>query len=101
MTHSLLHIINKPPSHRCFSDCLRTCSQGNSILLIEDAVYATSHWPSQFLTIIEKKSLNVYALDADLRARGLSTEPQDDLNIIDDKGFVELTLSHDKSQSWF
>mgnify|MGYP000221089687 CR=1 FL=1 len=101
MTSSLLHIINKSPSHRCFSDCLRTCSKGNSIILIEDGVYATAQWSSQFLATTKDQSLNVYALEADMRARGLSTQHQNGLNIIDDKGFVELTLSHSKSQSWF
>jgi tRNA 2-thiouridine synthesizing protein B len=43
----------------------------------------------------------VYALEADLQARGVNTDSMiDGISLVDYDGFVKLTTEYDKVQSW-
>lgn len=99
----MLHILrHSPHSESRFASCLRAISSRQSLLLIEDAVYGllprtTGRNTLEYLP----GTVSLYALDADLQARGLAL---DDLpsrvTIINYPMMVELCLEHDKAVSW-
>ena len=98
----ILHIINKSPlTHSCFSECLKFCKDGSSILFIEDGVYANHSLTAQQHQQLETKKINLYVLEADITARGLKQPINSPFGITDDKGFVELIINHHGSQSWY
>ena len=100
---SILHIVNKSPYDRNSLDsCLRLAVAGSAILLIEDGVYAARK-PSSAADKLQQALDNhpLYALQADLQARGLAAESLvDGIELIDYGGFVKLTTEYDKTQSW-
>lgn len=100
----ILHTINKSPFRdNSFVECLRFLDrQGSSILLIEDGVYAAQS-DSRFGTMLDdlEAGTRCYALDADVKARGLNNRIIKRVTLIDDSEFVELAATHDTVQSWF
>jgi len=100
---NMLHIVNKSPSERpALASCLRLAVAGNSVLLIEDGVYAALASSSSSEQLQARGGeLKLYVLEADLQARGL----QDDelipgIELIDYAGFVDLVAGHTVNQSW-
>ncbi|MGB7550781.1 MAG: sulfurtransferase complex subunit TusB, partial [Chromatiaceae bacterium] len=69
---SILHTVNKSPFERnSLESCLKFASQGASVLLMEDGVYAAlagSSAESQLKAVLGKVS--VYVLSPDIKARG-------------------------------
>lgn len=99
----MLHTVNKSPnSSNCLESCIRYAEQGSAILLIEDGVYAclSGAVASASLADIRDK-FELFALEADLDARGISERVIEGVQKIDYAGFVELAARHDKVQSWF
>lgn len=97
----MLHIVNKSPhdSHS-LSECLPFIASGDAVLLIEDAVVAAidGNEANQMIFEIASKA-HVWALVADVRARGISRLLKE-VKRIDYDGFVELVEDHAKSISW-
>lgn len=100
---SMLHIVNKSPAERSsLASCLRLAVADNSVLLIEDGVYAALAG-SIYSEQLQSRSgvLNLYVLGPDLQARGLQNgELIDGIEIIDYAGFVDLVANHPINQSW-
>ena len=100
---SVLHIVNKSPFDRNSLDsCLRLAKAGSAILLIEDGIYAAQK-NSAAADKLQQALGNhpVYALAADLQARGVNTDNMiDGISLVDYDGFVKLTTEYDKLQSW-
>lgn len=97
----MLHTINKAPHVRdCFDACLRVCGTTATIVLIEDGVYAAiaNSEPAQRLCAQAK---TVFALQADIDARGLTNRIDPRIQIIDYAGFVQLCCEHETIQSWY
>ena len=99
----VLHIINKSPYERGSLDtCLRLAQDDAAILLIEDGVYAlrkNAAAAEKLQAALEKHK--VYALEPDLKARGLAPESAlEGVSLVDYDGFVELATEYDKLQSW-
>ena len=98
----LLHIINKSPYEKNSLDsCLKHAVKGSSILLIEDGIYAAVKGGE----ISEKVSkamgdLTIYALEPDIKARGMHDKVLDGIKLVDYNGFVELAATHNAAQSW-
>lgn len=87
---STLHIINQSPWRSdSWGRCLSLLSEGDALILIEDAVYAVSR---------DDLPANCYVLEPDLQARGLT--PRDAVTCVDYPGFVDLTCRHSRSVSW-
>lgn len=63
-----LHILNKPPSHNRFLACLDQLGVNDAVFLLEDAVLALQHPRLHALPA----GVKLYALEADVRARGLT-----------------------------
>ncbi len=99
----MLHTVNKSPFEKNSLDtCLRLSVAGSHILLIEDGVYGalpgTSVEPRVVAAMRERK---IYALDADLKARGIDpSEIIDGIEVVGYEQFVDLAARCDKVQSW-
>jgi tRNA 2-thiouridine synthesizing protein B len=100
---SVLHIVNKSPFERNSLDtCLRLAKADSAILLIEDGIYAARKNTAAADKLQQALGNHpVYALAADLQARGVNTDNIiDGISLVDYDGFVKLTTEYDKSQSW-
>jgi tRNA 2-thiouridine synthesizing protein B len=100
---SILHTVNKSPFEKnALNECLSHALDGSSILLLEDGVYAAMQGTSVEADLKgAMASKKVYALSADIKLRGLSTDRMiDGIELVDYAGFVDLTESNDKVQSW-
>ncbi|MDY6874774.1 MAG: sulfurtransferase complex subunit TusB [Chloroflexota bacterium] len=91
----MLYTVNKSPlMFGNLESVLRFAPGGEPILLYEDGVYAAAQGTASENLV--KQALNqhpVYALQADLKARGL-TSLVDGIQVIDYTGFVELVEQH-------
>ncbi|MEK7083906.1 MAG: sulfurtransferase complex subunit TusB [Patescibacteria group bacterium] len=91
----MLHTVNKSPfQNSSLEDCLRVSQKGDVILLLEDGVYAASAGTAKS-SLIEKavKQNTVYAIEADLKARGLGNLIKD-VHIASYGDFVDLVEQH-------
>ena len=87
-----LHLVNKPPSNPAMSSCLATVLPGDAVLLIEHGVYCAANASFREVTI--------YALDVDVRARGLDGNIPPEVQLIDDARFVQLACEHNPIVTW-
>jgi len=93
----ILHTVNKSPRNSTLQSCLRVAAKDSAILLIEDGVYAA-------LAGTELEGLGdhkVYALTADVKARGLLDKLSTQIILVDYAGFVALVEQYDCVQSWY
>ena len=99
----VLHIVNKSPYDRNSLDsCLRLSRADASILLIEDGIYAAQKNTAAADKMQQALGRHqVYALEPDLKARGIGADKiLDGIKLVDYDGFVKLTTEYDKLQSW-
>jgi tRNA 2-thiouridine synthesizing protein B len=91
----MLYTVNKSPlMFGNLKSVLGIAPAGDSILLYEDGVYAAVQGTaSEKLVRQALKDHPVYALEADLEARGM-TALIDGIQLIDYDGFVELVEQH-------
>ncbi len=97
----MLHIVNRSPyqSHS-IEQCLNQALANDALLLIEDAVY-TALINSRWRSSLESSRAEIYVLESDLLARGLSDQPLcKTIKRVDYSGFVELTENHTPIHSW-
>lgn len=98
----ILHTVNKSPvGNSAFSDCLRLCTAGSAVVLIEDGVYAASSGTAYSEQIVNSVDISFYALQADVLARGLSDRLCSGVTVVDDSQFVALVVEHHSTQSWY
>jgi tRNA 2-thiouridine synthesizing protein B len=98
----MLHIVNKSPfERRTLDSCLRVARPGNSLLLIEDAVYGAVIGNKATEKVrLALQTLKVYVLAPDLEARGLKEAAIEGVTLVDYGGFVDLVVEHSVVQSW-
>jgi len=91
----MLHTVNKSPfQHNSLESCLRFARKGDVLLLLEDGVYAAAAGTSKsHLLVPAVKRFTVYALDADIYARGL-TQLIDEIRSASYADFVDLVEEH-------
>ena len=96
----MLHTVNKSPFSSTSLDlCLRFVKKGEPILLYEDGVYAALAGTAQEGKIKGALGSNpVYALSADVKARGVE-KLIEGVKVIDYGGWVDLTTEH-KVNNW-
>lgn len=100
---SMLHTVNKSPFERNSLDaCLRTAQAGNSVLLIEDGIYAAMNGTKVAPKLAEAMpDIEIYALGPDLAARGVAENKLiTGVKVVGYEGFVDLVTSHERVQSW-
>lgn len=97
----MLHIINKSPFERSSLDSCLRIAQGGALLLIEDGVYAAVKGGAAEAKIKQAMGgMKVYALGADLAARGFADRVIDGVTLVDYAGFVDLVAENANVQSW-
>lgn len=97
----MLHTVNKSPYN---SNSLKTCmgylQSEDALLLIEDGVYAAMKG-GESEALIGDAGGKVYALEPDLKARGIASDKLiDGIEVVGFDGFVKLAADNDKVQSW-
>jgi len=98
----MLHIVVKSHTQTSsLQSCLRLALDGQTLLLIEDAVYAASCAAAETSGLAEALlRLKIYALQPDLQARGIAGKLVEGVTAIDYAGFVGLVAEHSTSQTW-
>ena len=98
----MLHIVNKSPEQSsALHSCLRVAQDGDSVLLIEDAVYAATAAGAIASGLREAlERLKVHVLMPDLEARGMAARRAGGIEPVDYAGFVDLVAGHSIHQSW-
>ncbi|KOR27131.1 sulfur relay protein TusB [Achromatium sp. WMS3] len=96
---SMLHVVNKSPYERdSLATCAGYCHGGDTVLLIEDGVYAAIAAGKAAASL---QGLTVAALGPDLKARGIGEDKLiSGVKIVDYTGFVDLVANTDRVQSW-
>ena len=92
----MLYTVNKAPlSANNLDSLLRVAPAGAPILFYEDGVYAAAPATKSTQTVIDALGKHpIYALDADLEARGVG-QVLEGVQVIGFDGFVELVEQHD------
>jgi len=94
----LLHTINKSPyDHRALRSCIQFCSAGDAIVLLEDGVYGVTHQDLQQSAL---EDIKLFAVQADLLARGLPDPQTERIQIITYDTFVALCVDYPRIKSW-
>ena len=91
-----LHLIQKSPfEHSALKDCLAIIDNNDAILLMQDGVLACQH------NLLDTTNTNypIYAINDDLRARGL--DPSNNIQAIEFTGFVKLCETATRVISWY
>ena len=97
----VLHTVNQSPFNgSSLVECLRWISAPAALLLIEDGVYASTGAGIDLLEALPDE-IELYALTPDLAARGLKEPLSPRIKLVDDQGFVELSLRCERVQSWY
>ncbi|VFM94872.1 MAG: tRNA 2-thiouridine synthesizing protein B [Candidatus Kentron sp. G] len=100
---SMLHVVNKSPFEKTSLDsCLVYAKERAAILLIEDAVYAAlkgTAFAEKVKTAL--KICKVYALEPDIKARGMDVAKViDGVELVGYGEFVDLAATYDNVHSW-
>ena len=94
----ILHTVSKSPfSNQAWQECLYCVNPGDSILLLEDGVYAAL----QGSKMESSDHTHLYAIDVDVNARGLQNKLIAGVEIVDYARFVELSTTHQSVVSWY
>lgn len=91
-----LHILNKAPGEPRFEACLADLDDGDTLLLIENAVVAITDGATAWPT-----NIAIHALAEDLEARGLKeVATQAGWHCVGYPDFVALTIESEKVVCW-
>ena len=82
-----LHTVNRVSA---LASCLETASDEDTILLIEDGVYAAT----------QKQPRALLAIDIDVQARGIASKITAETTVVSYADFVELTVQHNPIVTW-
>ena len=82
-----LHLVNRPTA---LSACLEVAHPEDGILLIQDAIYAG----------VNDFDRRLFAIDEDVRARGLQDRLHPSTELASYADFVDLVVAHHPIVSW-
>lgn len=92
----ILHTVNKSPNAApALQSCLRFSGDDDGIVLLEDGVYAAA---SAATGLAQRR--RVYAIRADVLARGLADRLMESVEVIDYSGFVKLCAEFPVVKNW-
>ena len=86
----ILHTVNKASS---YAKCRNLIADADALALLEDGVYLCLG--------SEQLPKRLYALQADLEARGLANRLPKGTKVVDYRGLVRLATEADKVCNWF
>ncbi|MGF1737893.1 sulfurtransferase complex subunit TusB [Photobacterium satsumensis] len=96
----MLHIFTRSPfQSQAFSEAATIISKNDSILLIQDAVIAATVENTPIFQFHEA-GVKIYLLSEDIIARGLQAKLKLEVNVVDYKGFVGLTVDNETQMKW-
>lgn len=90
----MLHIVK---TVQAIEEAIRVHTQGDQLILIEEAVYAVNPLHNAYPMI---QGANIAALQADIDARGISNRISPSVQVVDYAGFVKLTAEQANSITW-
>ncbi len=98
----ILHTVNASPARGGLDICLRYVDEDDALVLLEDGVYAATAgaWRHRLDTLIDGGT-PVYAIKADVDARGLTDRLIQGVQVVDYRGFVNLCANYKSVKSWF
>lgn len=81
-------------------DCLAVCTEGDCVVLLQDAVYSTlaTSPVAASLLAAHQCGVKLFALDDDCQARHIT--PVSQITAINYDDFVQLSVDCKNSQSW-
>ncbi|KPG96890.1 sulfurtransferase complex subunit TusB [Pseudomonas sp. MYb2] len=95
---STLHVLSHSPfGDDRLSSCLRLVGSADALLLSGDAVYALQPGTAPF-SALQTRQIKLFVLAEDAQARAI--EVPEWAEVIDYPAFVELSIHHDKVNSW-
>jgi len=95
---STLHVLSHSPfGDNRLTSCLRVLGEQDALLLCGDATYALQPGSAPFEKL-QDRNLQLFVLAEDLQARALPLP--DWAEAIDYPAFVELSIQHDKVNTW-
>ena len=95
---STLHVLSHSPfGDERLTSCLRLLGSADALLLSGDAVYALQPGTAPF-SALEIRQVKLFVLAEDAQARAVQVP--DWAEAIDYPAFVELSIQHDKVNSW-
>lgn len=95
---STLHVLSHSPfGDNRLASCLRVLGNQDALLLCGDATYALQPGSPPFERL-QTAGVKLFVLAEDLQARALDTP--DWAEAINYSGFVELSIEHDKVNTW-
>ena len=90
----ILHILSaSPASTETLAGLRRMLGREDAILLTGDGVYLPVQQPAAF-------SVPLFALERDVRARGLGAQWPEEVPLIDHPEYVDLCVRYEKSMNW-
>jgi len=97
----ILHTLNKAPQTPAAVGCLNalgsSANSQDSLLLLEDGAYLADKANE---ALLKELSIPVYAVEADIEARGLANRIVAGITLVTYAGFVELVTEHKMTKSW-
>lgn len=98
-----LHTVNKSPYERSsLHSCLDHVAEGDSVLMLEDAVVGARRG-GRFVEELKAKrpSCAIYVLAPDIAARGMKAEDlAEGISTVDYGGFVDLAVANARVCAW-
>ncbi|UVM25372.1 MULTISPECIES: sulfurtransferase complex subunit TusB [unclassified Pseudomonas] len=95
---STLHVLSHSPfGDERLTSCLRLLGSADALLLSGDAAYALQPGTAPF-SALESRKVKLFVLAEDAQARAVQVP--DWAEAIDYPAFVELSIHHDKVNSW-
>ena len=95
---STLHVLSHSPfGDERLTSCLRLLGAADALLLSGDAAYALQPGTAPF-SALESRKVKLFVLAEDAQARAVQIP--DWAEAIDYPAFVELSIQHDKVNSW-
>jgi tRNA 2-thiouridine synthesizing protein B len=98
-----LHTVNKSPfERRSMASCLAHAVDGDSILMIEDAVVGARKGGMIETNVRQRqRACMIYVLGPDLAARGLNPDDLiEGIQVVDYAGFVDLAIHNARVCAW-
>ncbi|WP_415903602.1 sulfurtransferase complex subunit TusB [Neptuniibacter sp. QD29_5] len=96
-----LHLLNKSHSDaQLLNRMLSSVKDNDCILVIEDGVYIALTANASLFTDLPKNS-QLFALEPDVSARGITDKLNPRFTLATDEQFVELSCKMNKVVSWF
>lgn len=95
----LLHTLNARAPRDAFRDCLRSASQGDTIVLLGDGVYNALPG-SEARSALDACPARILALDTDVRAAGVQ-HALGEMVLVDMDGLVALSEHYPRQLAWY